>query len=486
MKRIAVIGGGIAGLSAAFCLEQKRAAGDALDYALFEASDRLGGVIRTEKQNGFVIEAGPDSFLTEKPWAAQLCHELGLSGELLGSNDHQRKTFILVNGRLIEMPDGLMFMVPTKLWPLATTQLFSLGAKLRAARERWMAPRDVAPGEDESVASFVTRHFGREMVERVAGPLLAGVYGGSAEKLSVRAVLPRFVAMEREHGSLIRAMLQARNTASPKTPPPTPASLFTTLAGGMQQMTDAVAARLVPGAVHLNSPVWTLRRAASNNQWAVVTDAGEQRFDAVVLAVPAYTAADLLGTLDPPLAEELRGIAYNSSITLALAYDANAVDAATRARIEGFGFLVSQSKPSQSNAAREEGNTMLACTFVQNKFPARVPEGKLLFRCFIGGDDAADRLQRSDEELVTAIRGELRHILGPGLAAEPLFTRVFRWRQAMAQYQVGHLEKVARIDQLVAGLPGLALAGNAYRGIGVPDCVREGTDAAQRLLASSA
>jgi len=479
MKRIAVIGGGIAGLSAAFRLERQRALGEC-EYALFEASDRLGGVIRTERKDGFIIEAGPDSFLSEKPWAAQLCHELGLGAELVGSNDHQRKTFILVGKRLLEMPDGLMFMVPTKLWPLATTGLFSLGTKLRAARERFMTTSRSETNKDESVASFVERHFGREMVERVAAPLLAGVYGGSAEKLSVRAVLPRFVAMEREHGSLVRAMLAARRKAPPPTASPT--SLFTTLAGGMQQMTDAIAAKLAPAAIHLNTPVWTLRRAndTNNAKWMVVTDVGEQEFDGVIPAVPAYTAADLLGVIDARLADELRGIAYNSSITVTLAYDAAALDAGTRAKLDGFGFLVSRSEASKSGSPPSEGTTMLACTFAQNKFNGRVPPGKLLFRCFIGGETAVDDMQRSDEELVASVRDQLRHILG--LAAVPLFSRVFRWRQAMAQYEVGHLDKVARIDQLVARLPGLALAGNAYRGIGVPDCVREGKEAAERLL----
>ncbi|MBI2679046.1 MAG: protoporphyrinogen oxidase [Candidatus Koribacter versatilis] len=465
MTRIAVIGGGIAGLSAAFRLEQKRAGG--VEYALFEASGRLGGVIRTERQDGFIIEAGPDSFLSEKPWAAQLCRDLGIGSDLLSSRDHQRKTFILVNDRLIEMPDGLMFMVPTKLWPLATTSLFSLSAKLRAAQERWSKPRE--SGEDESVASFVTRHFGREMVERVAGPLLAGVYGGSAEKLSVRAVLPRFVTMERERGSLVRAMLEARTKMPVAQPAATP-SLFTTLAGGMQQMTDAVAAKLAPASIRLDSPVRTLRRAGT--QWTVVTGAGEQAFDAVILALPAYAAADLLGSTDSKLTGELRGIAYNSSITVALAYDAASIGAATRAKIEGFGFLVSQGGANKGK--------MLACTYVQNKFAGRAPAGKLLFRCFIGGAAATASMQLSDEDLASAIRGELRQVLG--LNAEPLFTRVFRWPQAMAQYEVGHLDRVARIDQLVAQLPGLALAGNAYRGIGVPDCVREGAAAADRLL----
>jgi oxygen-dependent protoporphyrinogen oxidase len=467
VKRIAVIGGGIAGLSAAYRLEQKRAEG--VDYALFEASGRLGGVIRTEKENGFIIEAGPDSFLSEKRWAAQLCRDLGIGADLLPSSDHQRKTFILVGNRLIEMPDGLMFMVPTKLWPLATTALFSFGAKLRAAEERWTKPRDSS--EDESVASFVRRHFGHEMVERVAAPLLAGVYGGSAEKLSVRAVLPRFVTMEREHGSLIRAMLIARQKMAANAKPGAAPTLFTTLRGGMQQMTDAVAAKLTAASVHLNVPVRSLRRAAG--QWTLATDAGEQTFDGVILALPAYASAELLRATDAKLADELGSIAYNSSITVALAYDAAALDAATRAKIEGFGFLV-----AQGSAARRK---MLACTYVQNKFAGRAPEGKLLFRCFIGGDNATASMQLSDEELSTAIRSELKEILG--LAAEPLFTRVFRWKQAMAQYEVGHLEKITRIDQLAAQLPGLALAGNAYRGIGVPDCVREGTAAADRILA---
>jgi oxygen-dependent protoporphyrinogen oxidase len=467
--RIAIVGAGIAGLSAAFQLEQRRRRGAPVEYAVFEASGRPGGVIRTERLQGFLVEAGPDSFLSEKRWAATLCRYLGLADDLLPSNDYQRKTFIVVRGRLVEIPDGLMFMVPTKLWPMATTRLFSLGAKIMAASELWTKPRQGA--EDESVASFVTRHFGREMVDRMADPLLAGVYGGSADKLSVRAVLPRFVEMERTTGSLARALVAQRTPeARKKMPAESASSLFTTLRHGMQQMTDALVAKLAPGALRLNTPVWSLRRAGE--KWTLVTDSGEQHFDAVILAVPAYQAADLLGSVAEGLANELRGVKYNSSITVALAYDAAALDAAARARMEGFGFLV----------PKAEGKQMLACTFVHNKFHHRAPEGKLLLRCFIGGEAAEADMQLSDEELSGAIRAELRAILGPALAAEPLFARVFRWRQAMAQYEVGHLERVARIEAAAAQLPGLALAGNAYHGIGVPDCVREGTQAAERLL----
>jgi oxygen-dependent protoporphyrinogen oxidase len=459
MKRVAIVGGGIAGLSAAFEVEQRRKT-TPLEYALFESGPRLGGVIRTEHVDGFVIEAGPDSFLSEKPWAAELCRELGIGGDLIHSNDHQRKTFILVKGRPIEIPDGLMFMVPTKLWPMATTGLFSLGAKLHAARELRQKPRKM--DGDETVASFVERHFGRQMVDRMAEPLLAGVYGGSADRLSVRAVLPRFVAMEEKSGSLAKAMIAAR-----KRMPATSAPLFTTLRGGMQQMTDAIVARLQSGTARLNSPVWALHRAGE--KWSVVTDGGDQHFDGVILALPAYKSAELLAGVSEPLAQDLRGVGYNSSITIALAFDAAAVDEKTRARIEGFGFLV----------PRAEGKKMLACTFVHHKFPERAPEGKLLFRCFIGGDSAGQAMQLSDEEVLATIRGELKQILG--LAAEPLFARVFRWHQAMAQYEVGHLERIARVEATVKGIPGLVLAGNAYHGIGVPDCVREGREAAKRL-----
>src|SRR5258708_7769754 len=227
MKRIAIIGGGIAGLSAAFYLEKARRSGTDLEWALFEKSDRLGGVIQTERRDGYVLEAGPDSFLTAKPDARLLCQDLGIAGQLISSNDFQRKTYILVKGRLVPIPDGLEFMVPTRVWPMAATQLFSFATKVRMAAE--LFSHTEARKEDESVAGFVRRHFGQEMVDRMADPLLSGVYGGSAEHLSVRAVLPRFVAMEREHGSLVRATLQARKarTQSNSSQP-----LFTSLKNG--------------------------------------------------------------------------------------------------------------------------------------------------------------------------------------------------------------------------------------------------------------
>src|SRR2546429_5127370 len=261
MKSIAIIGGGISGLAAAFTLEEQRCAGAQVEYALFESSPRFGGVIATERVENFIVEAGPDSFLTEKPWAADLCRKLGLADQLIGSNDAQRKTYILFNGKLVALPDGLMFMVPTKVMPTLMSTLFSFRTKLQMVRE-WFQTTNQASA-DETVASFVERHYGNEMVERLADPLLSGIYGGDASHLSMHAVLPRFLEMEAKHGSLSRAMMAARaKTASNPARP-----LFTSLKDGMQLMVDTLVARLTPSALHLNRPVQSLR--PQENGWMV-------------------------------------------------------------------------------------------------------------------------------------------------------------------------------------------------------------------------
>ena len=461
MKRIAIIGGGISGLSAAFALEQKRATGVPLEYTLFESSSRLGGVLLTERMDGCLIEAGPDSFLTEKPWAIDLCRQIGLADQLIGSNDAQRKTYILVKGKLVVIPDGLMFMVPTKVLPTIFSRLFSLRTKLLMAREWFHVASKAA--SDETVASFVERHYGPEIVDRLVDPLLSGIYGGAASELSVRAVLPRFAEMEANHGSLGRAMLSARDkTRQPPHDPPRP--LFTSLKDGMQQLVDAVVARLSPAALRINTPVLEIRRGQAD--WFVSADAQSDTFDGVIVAVPTRAAAPLLRSCSPALRAELGGIHYSSSVTLTLGYDHNVRSSLPPA----FGFLV----------PRSEAKRVLAATFVHNKFPYRAPDDRALIRCFLGGTRDEEILQSSDEEILRIVREELRQIIGVG--AEPLFTRVFKWKRAMAQYNVGHLERLERIERMRQELPGLALAGNGYRGIGVPDCVRSGTDAASQLL----
>ena len=465
MKRIAIIGGGISGLSAAFYLQKARAAGADLEYTLFESGQRLGGSMYSDQVEGCLVEAGPDSFLTEKPWALSLCKDLGIADQLIGSNDAQRKTYILVNGRLVVMPDGLMFMVPTQLVATALSPLFSWSTKLRMARELLHPPRPMQT--DETVAQLVERHFGAEVVDRLADPLLSGVYGGDAAKLSARAVLPRFVEMEEKYGSLSRAMLAAHKKmmATRKHPPP---PLFTSLQDGMQQMVDAIAARLDPESIRLRTHVLRVypEDASSSSSWRVAVEMnGEERFDAVLIATPANVAGTLLDGVDRGLARNLLNITYSSSITVTLGYYKQQLAGLP----PGFGFLV----------PRSEGTRMLACTFVHNKFPHRAPEDKGILRCFLGGARDEAVLALSDDEILETVHRELRDILK--LDARPIFARVYRWRGAMAQYEPGHIARVQRIEKRASEIPGLALAGNAYHGIGVPDCIRSGMEAANAL-----
>ena len=459
-KRIAIIGGGISGLAAAYALEERRTRGVPVEYVLLEASPRLGGVLVTDRVQGCVVEAGADSFLTEKPWAIELCKKLDLGDQLIGSNDAQRKTYILVKGKLVEMPDGLMFMVPTKILPTVLSPLFSVRTKLKMAKEWFHAPRKAC--DDETVAEMVERHYGPEMVERLADPLLSGVYGGEASQLSVRATLARFSDMEAKHGSLGRAMLAARKklAGGPSRPAP---PLFTSLKEGMQQMVNTLVARLDRKALRTSSPVQ--RVVAENGGWTVSAGYQSDHFDAVVIATPAPAAASVLRLSNETLASELSGIRYSSSVTVTLGYD----ETVRRSLPPGFGFLV----------PRSEGRRMLAATFVHNKFPHRAPENRALVRCFLGGARDEKILEVKEDDILRIVRDELKQIVG--ITAEPLFARVYKWRRAMAQYEVGHLERLQRIQKLCGDLPGLVLAGNAFTGIGVPDCVRSGTQAADQL-----
>jgi oxygen-dependent protoporphyrinogen oxidase len=475
--RIAIVGGGIAGLAAAYELEKSRAVGAPVEYALFEAGPRLGGSLASEVVDGVLLEQGPDSFLTEKPAAIELCRELGLEAELVPSNDAARKTHIVVHNRLLTLPDGLMFLVPTKLIPTALSPLFSFKAKLRMAMELLRPP---LPGNqpDESVAALIERHFGPEMVDRLADPLLSGIYGGDAAQLSARTVLPSLVRMEEQYGSLTRGMLAAHRQMRARAKGPAPrgqsggTAIFTSLRGGMQQLIDALVARLDPARLHLNTPVSAIQEVAGG--WRVSTNHTSDLYNAVIMAAPAWAAGVLLSPVDAALGEELSAIPYSSCITINLVYD----EAKIGRLPEGFGFLVPAS----------EGRAMLAATFVHRKFLGRTPPGKAVLRAFLGGMKNEALLAESDETLVSIARREFDEILGEpvlGLDVEPERAQVSRWRRAMAQYSVGHQQRKQRIAERVTALPGLRLAGNAYDGIGIPDCIRLGRQAARELAAAS-
>ncbi|MGA3033886.1 MAG: protoporphyrinogen oxidase [Terracidiphilus sp.] len=474
--RIAIIGGGVAGLAAAYELEKTRKAGAAVEYTLFEERLRLGGSLASETVNGAVLERGPDSFLTEKPAAAELCRELGLGGELIPSNDAARKTYIVVRNRLVALPDGLMFLVPTKLVPTALTPLFGVPTKARMAVELLHPPRPAR--QDESVAALVERHFGREAVDLLADPLLSGIYGGDATQLSAQTVLPRLVEMERQYGSLTRGMLAAHRKmrASARTSSKTQnrgAAIFTAMRGGMQQLVDAIVARLDPASLRTGTQVRAI--AKTGNVWSVEAGGGQQEYDALILAAQAWAAGSLLEPVDAELGRDLSGIPYSSSITINLVYD----EAKIGTLPEGFGFLV----------PAVEGRAMLACTFAHRKFLGRTPPGKAVFRAFLGGMRGEALLAESDDVLLATVRREMSEILGAktfNAAVEPEHTQVSRWRRAMAQYAVGHKDRMQRVRDRVAALPGLRLAGNAYDGIGVSDCIRLGRQAARELAASAA
>ena len=376
-----------------------------------------------------------------------------------------------------------MFLVPTKLIPTALTPLFSLSTKVRMGLELLHPPRPSGL-EDEAVATLVERHFGPEAVDRLADPLLSGIYGGDATQLSARTVLPRLVEMEAEYGSLTRGMLAAHrkmrakageaakknahsgNSNGRPNSNQAPRPIFTTLRGGLQQLVDAIAARLNPAWLRLSTPVSGIEKVS--NGWRVQAAGVKQIYDSIIVCSPAWAAGVLLAPVDSALGEDLSAIPYSSSITINLVYD----EAALGPLPDGFGFLVPAS----------EGRAMLACTFVHRKFLGRTPPGKAVLRAFLGGMKNEALLAEPDDVLVTTVRRELQEIIG--IHARPEHTQVSRWRRAMAQYAVGHQSRAKRVAERVAELPGLKLAGNAYDGIGIPDCIRLGRTAAKDLLAS--
>jgi oxygen-dependent protoporphyrinogen oxidase len=452
-KRIAIVGGGIAGVTAAWQLARLAEDGADVSAVLFEASARLGGIVETVREGGFTIECGPDAWVTEKPWARELAEELGLRGEIIASNDATRKTYVLVEGKLVAMPDGMRMMVPADLDALERSNLFSDGAKAAYRNEISCAAelKAAAPDHDESVAEFVGRHFGAEVLERIGAPLLSGVFGGDVAKLSVRAVMAPFVAMEREHGSLILA-LQRRIRESVAKP------VFTTLRGGTGTLIDAMVKGIPRDWIRLRKPV--LRVARTGAGWQVETASGWENFDGLMLATPVDVSRRLLAETDA-VDGELMAMEASSAVLAGFGFTGK-IDLPP-----GFGFLVPPGSTESS---------LLAGTFVDQKFDGRVPPGCRLLRGFFGGAVAERLLNASDEEIAGLARRELEAILGK--LPESVVTIVRRWPRALPQYAVGHSERMAELFRQTEAAGSLWLLGNGYKGVGLPDLVRDARAAA--------
>ena len=466
-RRAVVIGGGLTGLVA--CHRLLRASGarnPPLEVWRIEASSGLGGVVGTEFADGFLMEKGPDCFLTSKPEAVRLCEELGLAGELIGTNPRHRRSLVLREERLLPVPQGYYLLAPSRIGPFLTTPVFSPLGKLRMAMDV-LLPRRRSEA-DESLADFVRRRLGREALERMAQPMVAGVYSADPEKLSLKAAMPQFHEMEREHRSLILGLRKRMRADGPggETSASGPRyGLFAALARGMGALADALEERVSGASVRLNCRAESLER--KERGWVARLQDGEEiEADAVCLALPPRAAGRALEDVSPRLARELGSIPSGSLATLSLGYRAEQV----AHPLDAMGFVV----PAIEN------RTLLACSFSSAKFEGRAPGGGVLLRAFAGGGAGGSRLALTDEELIGRLVAELRPALG--ISGEPQTRRLHRWEASLPHYEVGHLEKVARIEKAADAAPGLALCGNAYRGVGIPDCVRSAERAAEKIL----
>jgi oxygen-dependent protoporphyrinogen oxidase len=469
-KQIIIIGGGITGLSAAHRLsELSGERNHPLDVTLIEARDRLGGVIHTVKQDGFLIDSGPDNFITAKPWGLALARRLGLESELLSTSEAHRRALVVRRGKLMPIPEGFLLMAPTKFMPMITSPLFSVPGKIRMAMEIFLPARKV--NQDESLASFVTRRFGHEALERVVQPLISGIYTARPERLSLRATMPRFLDLETTYGSVIKGMRhegkrhKTRGSGARY-------GMFVTFRGGLQTLVNALRDRLNHVRIRLNEHVMRVDKKANGSaipRWSVeLEDGTSMEADGVIITGPSSHAARVIARLDTELTEQLSAVQYASSAVVHLAYRREQV----AHPLDAFGFVVPIT----------EKRSIIAASFSSVKYEGRAPEGYVLLRAFMGGALHPEMMQHNDKGLIGAARRDLDDLLG--IATAPYFAIVHRWPESMAQYDVGHLQRVAAIRKRLGDHKGLQLAGNGFEGVGIPDCVRAGGRAAEELLAS--
>jgi oxygen-dependent protoporphyrinogen oxidase len=468
MKRVAIIGAGIAGLATAYYLATfSRQEGQQLEIAVLEKEGRLGGAILTEQADGFLMEGGPDCFISEKPWALKLCGELGLEQEVIGTNQQVRRTFILLKGRLHEIPEGFMLLAPTSLWPFIKSSLFSLPGKARMGLDL-ILPRKKSATE-ESLAAFVRRRLGREALERIAEPLVAGIHAGDPETMSLQSTFPRFINLEQGHRSLIWGMYQRKKQFAHLRSRYT---MFLTLRQGMEGMITALKKTLSPGTISLGQEVLRVEKIIGKPpqrpryRLQLRGKKKAMEVDAVVLATPAFATADLLQGIAGDIAHQLTTIPYCSTATVNLAYDRSQIGHP----LDGYGFVV----------PRLEKRSIMAATFSSVKFAGRAPAGKALLRCFVGGAKNEELVSWEDDELLAAIKKDITGILS--IEGEPRHIRIFRWHKAMPQYILGHDERLSRIGQGLVKHPGLFLTGSAYRGIGISDCVHQAELIAEQIM----
>ncbi len=467
-RHAVIIGGGISGLSAAWYLQreaQDRASD--LEYTVLEKGDRWGGKILTEEvsvsQGAFIVEGGPDSFTTQKPWAMQLARELGLEDRLLGTNEARRNVYVLNRGKPVVMPDGVLLIVPTKFLPFALSPLISPLGKLRMGMDLLIPPRH--DDEDETLADFIRRRLGQEALDKIAEPLMSGIYNAEAEKQSILATFPRFRTIEKQYGSLTRGMIASRRKRATTKPSPSgkKTSIFMTMRGGTNELIDALVPRLT-GDLRLNTGVRSVEQNGENQYHVQLDDGSLLKADVVILTTPAYVSAELLRDEFPAAAERLDEIRYVSTGTISFGFKVADVPNL----LDGVGVVIPTS----------ENRPINAITISSTKFDHRAPEGTILLRAFFGGSRSPESMQLDDDRLFEVVRNELRSILG--LDAEPLFHRIYRWWNANPQYDVGHLQLVDDIEALLPA--GLYVTGSPYRGVGMPDCVHQSQQTVEAIM----
>jgi len=464
-KKIAVIGGGISGLATAHRLSELDSQAS---VTLFEQADRLGGVLHTYRSDGFLFEWGADNFITNVPWALDLCRRIGFQEELIETDDQHRGAFVVRKGSLHRIPQGFIIMAPSRIWPVVSTPILGPLAKLRMAAEFFVPRRD--DDADESLASFVIRRFGRQTYDRLVQPLIGGIYTGDPSRLSLQATMPRFREMERKHGSLIRAVMRQARSASKAERSSSGGrySLFVAPRDGISSMLQAIAKRLPADSLRLNTPVSGLQ-PLDDGRWQVslANDrGGPHRFDAVVVATPAQAAAGLVKSIDAGLASQLAGIHHSGCCIVSLAYERDQV----AHPMDGFGFVVPAG----------EKRRIISGSFSSVKYPGRAPEGKVLIRVFIGGALQAELVDLPDDQLTRIATEELAELMG--VRGKPLLSRIARMPASMPQYYVGHKQRVQEIAQRAEQAGGLFLTGNAFQGVGIPFCIHGGEKTAQRVL----